>query len=250
MSTFFIVGRKPLFLAVALAAIATGLTVAWWLLPLGLLVYVAAVALASRDPLVIKAAQRSATRERLTSPTFRTIIGEIDQAQGEVERSIAQTSGPLLNLLQTITAQTQELVQQAHELAGKGQIIEQHLSQIDRRKLQDEISRIELLQIPRTSDKYTLQQLQETHAALVDRRANAEALETYIERIMAQLQNICANLNNVLSETVRLRTADAVSADSTSNQVADRLRDLNADMSAFQTMLDTALVQTGAAATP
>jgi hypothetical protein len=67
---------------------------------------------------------------------------------------------------------------------------------------------------------------------------------------MAQLQNICANLNNVLSETVRLRTADAVSADSTSNQVADRLRDLNADMSAFQTMLDTALVQSGATPTP
>lgn len=249
MSTFLRVGRQPLFLAVVLVAIATGLTVVWWLLPLGLIVYVVAVALASRDPLVIKATERTVAREQLTSATFRAIIGEIDQAQGEIERSVGQTSGPLLGLLQTITTQTHALVQQAHDLAGKGQIIEQYLGQIDRRKLQDEISRIEV-QLPRTSDRYTLQQLQETHAALLDRRTNAEALETYVGRITAQLQNINANLNNVLSETIRLRTADAVSADSSSNQVADRLRDLNADMSAFQSMLDTALVQSGATATP
>lgn len=249
MKTLFIVGRRPLFLLVLLVAIGTGLTIVWWLLPLGLVVYGVAIALASRDPLVAKAVQRSASRERLTSPTFRAIVGEIDQAQMEVERSVAQTSGPLLALLQTITTQTHELVQQAHELADKGQIIEQYLSQIDRRKLQEEISRIEL-QMPHTGDKYTLQQLEETHAALVDRRTNAEALETYIGRITAQLQNICANLSNVHAETIRLRTADTVSADSTSNQVADRLRDLNADMSAFQRMLDTALVQSGASTTP
>ena len=249
MSTFFLVGRRPLFLLVLAVAILSGLTVVWWLLPLGLLVYVVAVVLTSRDPLVIKAAERSATRTRLTSATFRAVVDEIDQAQSEVELSVQQTSGPLLGLLQTITVQTHELVQQAHELAAKGQIIEQYLSQIDKRKLQDEISRIQM-QLPHTSDTYTRQQLQETQAALVDRRDNAQALETYVGRIMAQLQNINANLNNVLAETIRLRTADAVSADSSTNQVADRLRDLNADMSAFQTMLDTALVQSGATATP
>jgi hypothetical protein len=39
-----------------------------------------------------------------------------------------------------------------------------------------------------------------------------------------------------------------VSADSASNQVAQRLSDLNADMDAFQQVLDTALVQSGATA--
>ena len=172
-------------------------------------------------------------------------MGTIDQAQAEIEASVAQTSGPLLNLLQTITVQTRDLVTQAHELAGKGQIIEQYLQRIDRNKLQNDISRLEV-QMPRTSDSYTLDQMRETLAALTDRRTNAQALETYIGRITAQLQNINANLENVHAETIRLRTGDVVSADSTSNQVAERLRDLNADMSAFQQMLDTALVQSGA----
>ncbi len=78
-------------------------------------------------------------------------------------------------------------------------------------------------------------------------RVNAEALQRYGVRISAQLQNIAANMSNVLAETFRLRTSDAASADGATNQVADRLRDLNADMDAFQRLLDTALVQTGAA---
>src|SRR3712207_8654664 len=55
-------------------------------------------------------------------------------------------------------------------------------------------------QLARTGDSYTIQQLQETRQALVDRQNNAQALDTYIRRINAQLQNISANLENVRSE--------------------------------------------------
>ena len=82
--------------------------------------------------------------------------------------------------------------------------------------------------------------------ALVERQQNARDLETFSGRIIAQLQNISANLDNVLAETVRLRTADAVSADAATNQVAQRLNDLKADMDAFQQVLDTAITQTNA----
>ena len=70
-------------------------------------------------------------------------------------------------------------------------------------------------------------------------------LTTYVGRIQAQLQNIHANLENVLATTVRLRTADAVSADPLTNQVAQRLSDLKADMDSFQKVLDTALASAG-----
>jgi hypothetical protein len=47
-------------------------------------------------------------------------------------------------------------------------------------------------------------------------------------------------------KTVRLRTADAASANSTTSQVARRLADLKSDMDAFQAVLDTALARSGA----
>ena len=108
------------------------------------------------------------------------------------------------------------------------------------RKLQTQITPIDV-RTPRTTDSYTLQQLKETRAALVDRQNNAQALPTYYDRVTAQLHNIGANLDNVLAEIVRLKTADAVSPDSTTNDVAQRLSDLNADMDAFGHVRDTAL---------
>jgi chromosome segregation ATPase len=244
MQTLLLALRQPLAIAVLLAAIFTGLTVANWMLPLGVVVYGLVVFLKLRDPALAQQSARSAAFARLTSPTFRTMIAAIDRAQREIERSTAQTAGPLAHLLQSIDLQTRELVHQAHELARKGQVIEEYLSAVNYRQIQDQINQIDS-QIAHTSDSYTVQQLQETRMALVDRQSNAQALETYIGRINAQLQNINANLENVLAETVRLRTADAVSVNSTSNDVATRLNALNSDMDAFQRVLDTALVQSG-----
>ena len=131
-------------------------------------------------------------------------------------------------------------------LCEKGEIIEQYLTNVNSQALQDRINTIDR-QLTTTTDQYTIHQLQETRDALTDKQNNARDLETYRGRINAQLQNISASLDNVLAETVRLRTADAVSANTTSNQVAQRLSDLKADMDAFQRVLDTALTQTGAA---
>ncbi|NTW97512.1 MAG: hypothetical protein HGB28_03070, partial [Oscillochloris sp.] len=228
---------------VLVISLVAGLAVAIWLLPLGLVVYAAAVVLAARDPSLVTLAQRPARPAplpQLTSPTFRAIVGEIDRSQREVERSVGAAPAPLANALRPLVAQSRELVVEAHNLASKGQIIEQYMATSNPRQLQDQISGLDI-QIANTRDAYTIQQLQEARSSLADRQRNATDLETYIGRINAQLANIDASLDNVLAETVRLRTADAVAASSMSGQVADRLRDMKADMDAFQRVLDSAM---------
>jgi chromosome segregation ATPase len=235
--------RRPLALLVLAIAIAAGLTIALWLLPLGLLAYLAVVYLSARAPELLTLAARPA-RPRLSSQTFRTQLSAIERTQQEIGRSAAQAEGALARLLAPIDAQARELVAEAYTLCDKGQIIEGYLATSNQRALQDQINALDARQAA-TQDQYTRQQMQETRQALVDRQQNARDLETYIGRILAQLQNISANLDNVLAETVRLRTADAASADTATNQVAQRLSDLKADMDAFQRVLDTALTQTG-----
>ncbi|HEX9372449.1 MAG TPA: hypothetical protein VF897_15655 [Roseiflexaceae bacterium] len=241
---YALAARRPLALLVLAVALAAGLTVALWLLPLGLLAYVAMVLLAARDPELVALAQRPA-RPRLSSQTFRAQLSAIERTQQEIGRSVAQASGPLGRLLAPIGEQARELVAEAYTLCDKGQVIESYLATSNQRALQEQISTLDR-RVSATTDAYTRQQLQETRQALVDRQGNARDLETYVGRILAQLQNISANLDNVLAETVRLRTADAVSADTATNQVAQRLSDLKADMDAFQRVLDTAITQTGA----
>ena len=236
--------RRPIALLVLAAALAAGLTVALWLLPLGLLAYAAIVYLLARDPDLAALAARP-TRPRLTSQTFRAYLSAIERTEQEIGRSVGQAAGPLGRLLTPIGAQARELVAESYLLCDKGQVIESYLASTNQRGLQDQINAMDR-QIAATGDAYTRQQLQETRQAFAERQAHARDLETYVGRIVAQLQNISANLDNVLAETVRLRTADAVSADAATNQVAQRLSDLKSDMDAFQQVLDTAITQSGA----
>jgi chromosome segregation ATPase len=236
--------RRPLAILVLLLAVAGGLVIYWWLLPLGLLAYGLMVLLAGRDP-ALAAASRRAPRPRLSSPTYRAQLRALERSQEEIQRSVAQASGPVARLLGRIGDQTEELVEQAYALCDKGQVIEGYLARVNPQELQGRIAATDR-QLAATSDAYTLQQLQETRAALAEKQRNAADLATYLGRIQAQLQNIHASLDNVLAETVRLRTADALAADSATNQVAQRLADLKSDMDTFQRVLDSAL----AGATP
>jgi septal ring factor EnvC (AmiA/AmiB activator) len=235
--------RRPLAILVLLCAILGGLLIYWWLLPLGLIAYGLMVLLAGRDPATVAASQR-APRPRLTSPTFRAQLAAVERAQQEIQRSVGQAEGPVGRLLTRITDQTRDLVEQAYALCDKGQVIEGYLARVDAKELQQRIAAADR-QLAATADPYTRQQLQETRAALAEKQRNAAELTTYSGRIQAQLQNIHASLENVLAETVRLRTADAVAADSATNQVAQRLADLKSDMDTFQKVLDTALVGAG-----
>lgn len=241
---YALAARQPLALLVLLAALAAGLTVALWLLPLGLVAYGAVVWLRAHDLTLVTQAQRP-TRPRLSSPTFRAQLEAIERTQQEIGRSVGQASGALGRLLLPVNEQSRELLAEAYTLCDKGQIIESYLATRNPRALQHQISGIDR-QLASMQDAYTRQQLEQTRQALAERQQNGRDLETFTGRITAQLQNISANLDNVLAETVRLRTADAVSADAATNQVAQRLSDLKADMDAFQQILDTAITQTSA----
>src|SRR5215211_2397032 len=169
--------RRPLALLILLVAIAAGLTIALWLLPLGLLAYAAVVFLLGNDTEVVALAQRP-SRPRLSSQTFRGQLDAIERTQQEIGRSVAQASGALGRLLLPIADQARELTSEAYTLCDKGQIIENYLATSNQRALQDKINAIDL-RIAATQDQYTLQQMQETRQALVVRQQNARAPETY-----------------------------------------------------------------------
>lgn len=231
--------QRPLALVVLVVAILAGLNIYLWLLPVGLLAYGLMVFLNGRDPDMITASQRP-PRPRLTSSTFRSRIKALERTQREIQHSVRQSGGSVKNLLERINDQALELVDEAYRLGDKGQVIERYLRQINLAHLQQRINDTDR-QIAASADGYTIQQLQETRRALAEKQRNAADLTTYIGRIQAQMQSIQANLDNVLAETVRLRTADVVSADVLTNQVAQRLTDLQSDMKAFQLALDGAI---------
>jgi archaellum component FlaC len=247
MNTLLVAARQWLFIAVLVVAVITGLAVDIYLLPAGVIVYIAAVVIASRDSELLAAATRKEQRRGLTSPTFLSKIASIEHAQNETERSLHKAGGALAQrLTRSVEPQTRQLVEQAYTLARKGQAIEQYLSRVNRTQLQNQIDQIDL-RISNTSDQYTIDQLEGTRKALVEQKESADILNTYIGRINSQLDNILANLNAMPAQIMRMRASD-VDASMASDQVARHLSEMNADMQAFVGMLDTALDKTSASA--
>ncbi|NJL33129.1 MAG: hypothetical protein HC893_03860 [Chloroflexaceae bacterium] len=241
-----VAARNPLFLAVLVVALITGLTAEIWLLPAGIVVYVLAVVLASRDTRLQARQQSQQRRQGLSSRTFLDKINQIEYAQREVEQAIDGATGVLKRTLQqSLGPQTRELTDQAHNLARKGQTIEAYLMQINPMQVQSQIDEI-TARIQRTTDQYTREQLEGTHQALVAQRESADVLRTYIGRITSQLDNILANLRAMPAQILRMRASD-VDAQMVSEQVAAQLSDLNSDMQSFVSVLDTAIGQTTAA---
>jgi uncharacterized protein YukE len=251
MNTLLMAARQPLFIVVLVVAALTGLLIYPWMFPLGLLVYILAVTIASRDTdLVLKVTQRERMaelrekRKGLTSQTFLAKIEQIERAQEEVERSLRRTGGAVAaRLSQSVEPQSRALVEQAYTLARKGQDIERYLSQINPHQLQTQINQLDI-RIEHTSDDYTREQLESTRKALVEQLNSAGALQTYIGRITSQLDNIDANLDAMPAQFMRMRASD-VDSSTASSQVAQHLSDLNADMTAFVNVLDSALDRAG-----
>ncbi len=245
METILVAARKPLFLAVLGVAILTGLLVSPLLLVAGLVVYVVVVLLAAQDKTLVEQQELRRKRKGLHSQTFLYKITLIELAEQEVEKTIHGAGAELRRTLaSTIGRQTEELVDQSYLLAQKGQQIEQYLQRINLAGLQQRINELQQ-RIQSTLDQYTREQLEQTHRALVGQRDSAAALQTYIERISSQLENIHANLQAMPAQILRMRASE-VDAQLLSEQVANQISDLNTDMHAFMNVLDSAMGQTSA----
>jgi chromosome segregation ATPase len=245
MKSLLLAARHPLFLAVLFIAVVAAFF-AWWLLPLGVIIYLTAVVLASRDAALLDSAERSTRRAGIESMTFIDRLNAIERARDNALHSLQKTGGPVAGrLLPSVQAQTDELIEQAYTLARKGQDIEQYLEQINPRRIQDEIDTIDK-RIAQASDTYIRDQLESTRQVLVQQKQNGEVLRTYVGRVLSQLENIDANLSAMPAQFLRMRASDA-EASIARSQVEDSLNSLNADMHAFVNVLDNALDQTHAA---
>lgn len=233
---------KPLNLLILLVAVAAGLTIALWLLPVGVLAYGALVVLTLRMP---KPAPKLAPRRAPpVDAVFAPQLSNIARTRDAIDQSVAAADGPLRATLERITQQVGTIADEAYVLAAKGEPIVGYLRQVDRQGLRAQQQQV-AQQIAATTDAPLKQQYDATHTALGEQIAHAEALELYLKRIGAQLDTINVNLDNVLAETVRLRTAPLLDVSPSTDTVAARLGDLRADMDALAQVLDRALTGVG-----
>lgn len=237
--TIFRAATKPLNLAMLTVAVVAGLTIAWWLLPVGVVAYALLVALTWREHVLLPPAPPplpTLAHDNVFAPQLHALA----RTRDEIAQSVAAAATPLRTTLTRVTQQVDSIVNEGHHLADKGHTIAAYLRQVDRPGLEQQQREIEQ-QIAATTDAPLREQYTATQHALREQVSHAEALELYLQRIRAQFDTINVSLDNVLAETVRLRTAPALDVSPSADTVAARLADLRADMRALGQVLDTAL---------
>ena len=222
----------PLNIAMAGLAVFAGLVAAWWLFPIGLLVWLVMIITVSRDRALRfnhQMQQRTPLAQR-----FQRYFDRIERAQVSIFNTLSAAPVRTQRTLQPIQEEVDTLTSEAYELCQRMTSLENYRmvsqSQPD---LTSDLAHINEL-IERTDDPQVLQDYEESRQALSERLAKLEEVSVQLERVEAQLMSLANEMDGVVTEVVRLQAAGPERAAVQVPAIAERLQQETAQLRAFE----------------
>ena len=223
---------NPLNLAMLALAVAAGLCAAWWLLPLGLLLWVVMVLTIARDPsLVISSTMDS--RAPLAA-RFQAPFDRIERSQVSLFNALAAADPRIRNAFRQVQAETDNLVNQAYLLCQRMSALENYrLVTASSGNLDGELTRLQG-QVAAAKDAVVKREYQQSLAALQDRVTKLHATETQLDRVESQLSSLASQMDAALTEVVRIQSLGPDVAAGHAAALAQTLHKQADDLAAFQ----------------
>jgi chromosome segregation ATPase len=223
---------NPLNLPMLALSVAAGLCSAWWLLPLGLILWVVMLLVVARDPsLVISSTMES--REPLAA-RFQAPFDRIERSQVSLFNSLASADPRIRNSFHQVQAETDALVNQTYLLCQRMSALENYrLVTQAGGNLDDEIKRLQG-QVAGATDAMVKREYEQSLAALQDRVTKLHTTETQLDRVEAQLSSLASQMDEALTEVVRIQSLGPDVAASHAAALAQTLRKQTDDLVAFQ----------------
>ena len=194
---------NPLNLAMLALTVAAGLCSAWWLFPLGLLVWGMMFFTLYRDP-GMQLDQVIGARVTLAA-RFQKPFDQIQRVQVSLFNSLTSSKPGVRSALQPIQESVNQLTEQAYRLCERMTVLENHrLVTKSNRDFEGELFVLKT-KLDNTTDPVARRDYEESKKALEDRMRNFKALTTLLDRVEAQLASIFNTLDNTLTESVRLQ---------------------------------------------
>ena len=228
----------PLNLAMLALAVAAGLCAAWWLLPLGVLLWVVMVLAVARDPsLVISSTMDS--RAPLAA-RFQAPFDRIERSQVSLFNALAAADPRIRNAFRQVQAETDNLVNQAYLLCQRMSALENYrLVTQSTGNLDNELKRLQD-QVAAATDAVVKREYEQSLAALQDRVQKLHTTSTQLDRVEAQLSSLASQMDAALTEVVRIQSLGADVAAGRAAALAQTLHTQANDLVAFQKEVDSA----------
>jgi hypothetical protein len=241
---------SPINLGVAgagvIAAAALG---SWPILALGGAAYAALVAFDSANPAFWKktfsgggggerARPKLPAPDKLKDAPTRAAVVRLRTARAEVATALDETPKDVRSNLAAVEVSLDELEEHAARLVLRAEELARFLVRVNVTVVREDVAQL-AVQIDRTRDGETRQQLERARAARNDELRTLEELETAKARLDANLQRIVAVVAGLPSKVVHMRTLDAQAMDDVSGDMNAELEHLSGELRTFEETLKT-----------
>lgn len=195
---------NPLNIAMLAISAAAGLLAAWWLFPIGILLWLVMVILVAFNP-SLRMYKQMEKRAPLTQ-RFQPYYNRLENSQVRIYRVISGVKPKVRQKLNPLWQSVDELVDQAYHFCEQLTVIENHRLVSQRGiNIKDEIANLDY-RIKHEEDENVRKEFEESRAALQKRYANILALGKQLDRAEAHLTTLTSELAQTLTETIRIQS--------------------------------------------
>ncbi len=194
---------NPINLAMLALTAAAGLCSAWWLAPLGFILWLIMVIVIARDPGV----QMTFTRQNRQplAQRYQTRFDRLERARFSVFNALERSGQPIRRAAEPITAALDELVEHAYQLSTRLSALDNtYAIQNATGNFDDEIARLQK-NLEQTSDSASKREFESTLQSLKNRQEQLKSLSTLLSRYEAQLTGTSSAVDSVVTGIVGLQ---------------------------------------------
>jgi hypothetical protein len=195
---------NPINLAMLALAVAAGLCSAWWLAPVGILLWVLMVVIFLRDP-DVRMMEQIEPREHLAQ-RFQTYYNRLESTQVRIYRALSKVGKTERKLLDPIWQSVDSLVDEAYSFCERMSVMENHRLVTQRGiNLKDQLADLDF-RIKHETNPAVRKEFEESREALNNRYAGLLSLSKQLDRAEASLTGTSSSLAQVLTEILRIQS--------------------------------------------
>lgn len=223
----------PLNLAVLAWAVAAGLVAAWWLFPLGLLLWLIMVVTIANNR-SLRFTYDMQARTGTLSPRFQKLYDQVMRSHNRIAKSLISASGRTRRALAPVQAEVETLTNRVysacHQMTGPENYLKIATTNTD---LQGERALL-VLSLEGVTDPVIRREKEEALQALDSRAQKIKGIAALLDRMEAQLSSVVSALDATLADVIRLQATGAAQAEKDVPQLLQQIRGQSAQLKAFE----------------
>ena len=223
---------NPINLAMLGVAAAAGLCAAWWLFPLGLVFWAVMFFRVARDP-VVQIDHGVQSRSPL-APRFQSKFDRIERLQIRLFRNLSSADSSARKSLQPIQEKANALTEQAYRLCLRVSALENYRL-ISDLKDNTALEKANLTdQLAKATDPHLQQEYIQALESLDQRMMKRKQVNTFLDRLDAQLNGLGNTLEEILAETLRLQAMGKEELKKNQAPLLERIEQESAELARFE----------------